>query len=217
MIHHSYILLTPLPTFSSLSEKDRTKYEREFLKAMSSQSEVIVETYATLGLKASTSIMLWLQSMKVDQIQDLIRTLLHTSLGGHLAIAHTLFGMTRPTQYSTSSQAESDTARRDRAYLIIYPFSKTKEWYMLDFETRKKMMSGHITIGKKYPKVSQILLYSFGVDDQEFIVSYETDDLSMFQSLVMKLRSDPVRTYTLQDTPLFLCIYRPPTEVLTYL
>ncbi len=78
-------------------------------------------------------------------------------------------------------------------------------------------MGGHVSIGKKHDKISQLLLYSFGIDDSEFIVSYETDDLSAFQTLVMELRSDKVRSYTLKDTPIFTCIYKTPQEVLTFL
>lgn len=88
---------------------------------------------------------------------------------------------------------------------------------MLDFEKRRKLMGGHVSIGKKYPQIEQVLLYSYGLDDQEFIVSYETDDLSLFQSLVMELRSDKVREYTLRDTPVFTCIYKTPEQVLDFL
>jgi chlorite dismutase len=79
------------------------------------------------------------------------------------------------------------------------------------------LMAGHISVGRKYPQITQLLLYSYGVDDQEFIVSYETDDLSDFQSLVIELRSDAVREYTLNDTPIFTCIYKPLEEMINFI
>jgi chlorite dismutase len=192
-------------------------YRKEFTALLTARKDVISNTYATLGLKAGTSILIWFQSDSVETIQDTLNGLIHTPLGKYLQITHTLFGMTRQTQYSSRAAKDSGSDRKGGKYLIIYPFSKTKEWYFLDFETRRKLMGGHIAVGKKHPSISQLLLYSYGVDDNEFIVSYETDDLVEFQTLVMELRSDKVRAYTLKDTPIFTCIYKSPEEVLNYL
>ena len=65
-------------------------------------------------------------------------------------------------------------------YLIVYPFVKSTEWYLLPEEDRRRQMAEHIRIGRQYPQVQQLLAYSFGLDDQEFIVAYETDDLPAF-------------------------------------
>jgi chlorite dismutase len=158
-----------------------------------------------------------MQSDSIESIQDLLNNLMHTTLGQYLTISYTLFGMTRQTQYSDQAKGHLATERKGGAYLIIYPFNKTKEWYMIDFETRRKLMGGHVSFGKRYPQITQLLLYSYGVDDNEFIVSYETDDLPAFQSLVMELRHDKVRAYTLKDTPIFTCVYKTPDAVLAYL
>src|SRR6185437_1319163 len=114
-------------------------------------------------------------------VQLFLNKLLHTKLGEYLVITHTLFGMTRPTQYSKTSTTHLEGYRKGARYLVIYPFTKIQAWYFLDFEKRKKLMAGHIAVGRKYPQVEQVLLYSYGVDDSEFIVSYETDNLLEFQ------------------------------------
>src|SRR6266487_1302631 len=62
--------------------------------------------------------------------------------------------------------------------------------------------------------VRQVLLYATGLDDQEFIVAYETEDLPRFQSLVIDLRATEARRYTLRDTPIFTAIHRPLREAL---
>jgi len=79
------------------------------------------------------------------------------------------------------------------------------------------MMNEHIKVGHDFPSIKQVLVHSFGLDDQEFIVSYETEDLLEFQSLVMDLRSTDGRKYTLSDTPIFTCVHRPLREVLELL
>jgi chlorite dismutase len=217
MKYHNYIFLRSKLHPSDLSETELKRNKKEFLKILDGKKEVEVFSYSTLGLKAGTNILLWFQSDNLEKIQDLIAKLLHSKLGKYLKISYSYFGLARETQYSPHSQDYLNTLRKGRDYLIIYPFTKTPEWYQLNFQKRKKLMGGHIDIGMKHPKVEQLLLYSFGLDDQEFIVSYETNDLLEFQSLVMELRSDKVRTFTLNDTPIFTCIYQPWEKALDYL
>jgi chlorite dismutase len=216
MQFHTYTFFTSNPSLHELPAAERKAANEEFLGILQTDT-VVCNSYATLGLKANTNIMLWLQADTIEALQDTLNRLMHTQLGGYLTISYTLLGMPRSSQYSHNIPEHQDTQRKGGKYLIIYPFTKTQSWYMLSFEQRKELMHGHITIGKKYPQISQLLLYSYGVDDQEFIVSYDTDDLVDFQRLVMELRSDKVRDYTLKDTPIFTCIYKSPEEVLGYL
>jgi chlorite dismutase len=127
-----------------------------------------------------------------------------------------LWGLTRPSQYSKArSKQEIDPFSAERRkYLIIYPFSKTTEWYLMSRESRQGMMNEHIRIGKQYEEISQLLLYSFGLQNQEFVVVYETDDLTRFSDLVNELRDTEARRYTLRDTPLHTAIYHPAEETL---
>ncbi|HSW47607.1 MAG TPA: chlorite dismutase family protein [Candidatus Saccharimonadales bacterium] len=217
MTNHNYIFLKNNPSLNEVSEKTLAEYKKEFIKELSSSKKVICNTYSVLGLKTNANILIWFQADSIDAIQDLLNKLMHTSLGKHLRITYTLFGITRPTQYSPTSTGHLDTNRKGKQYLIIYPFTKTQEWYMLDFDLRRKLMGGHVMIGKKYQQIEQLLLYSYGIDDNEFIVSYETDELSAFQSLVIELRSNKVRNYTLKDTPIFTAIYKTAKEVVEYL
>jgi len=127
-----------------------------------------------------------------------------------------LWGFTRPSQYSKArSKQEIDPFSDERKpYLIIYPFSKTTEWYLISRDARQGMMNEHIRIGKQYEDISQLLLYSFGLQNQEFVVVYETDDLTRFSDLVNELRDTEARRYTLRDTPLHTAIYHPAEETL---
>jgi chlorite dismutase len=134
----------------------------------------------------------------------------------YLHISTTLWGYTRPSQYTkTRSTQEIDPfAETRKPYLVMYPFVKTIDWYLMSREARQGMMNEHIRIGKQYEDITQLLLYSFGVQDQEFVVVYETDDLPRFSDLVNELRSTEGRRYTLRDTPLHTAIYHPAEETL---
>jgi chlorite dismutase len=126
------------------------------------------------------------------------------------------WGLTKPSQYTrTRSNQEIDPFQEDRKkYLVIYPFVKTAEWYLMSREARQGMMNEHIRIGKQYPQILQLLLYSFGIQNQEFLVVYEMDDLAQFSDLVYELRDSEARRYTLRDTPLFTGVYHPADETL---
>ena len=127
-----------------------------------------------------------------------------------------LWGMTKPSQYSKAKRSaqELDPFEQERLpYFIIYPFTKTADWYMKSREERQAMMNDHIRIGKSFPDITQLLLYSFGLQDQEFVVAYETHDLGKFSDLVYELRMTQARVYTLNDTPIITGVFRNPDDL----
>lgn len=126
-------------------------------------------------------------------------------------VRETLWGYTRPSQYTkTRSTQEMDPFHPARqTYLVVYPFVKTVDWHLTDRAERRAMMAGHIKVGKQYPEITQLLLYSFGLQDQEFVVVYETEDLLRFLHLVEELRGTEARRYTLRDAPLHAAVYQP--------
>lgn len=128
-----------------------------------------------------------------------------------LEIKDPLWGFTRPSTYSkTRSTQEIDPFHTNRKpYLVVYPFVKNDAWYALSRDVRQGMMNNHIRVGKEFPDITQLLLYSVGLQDQEFVVVYETTDLTRFSDLVNKLRSTEARSYTKRDTPLTTGLYHP--------
>jgi chlorite dismutase len=180
---------------------------------------VATHSYSTLGLKAGAQLMLWWKSSNAVAVQDALGALLSTGLGRYCEIAHSLWGLTRPSIYTkrrtVQEQAVDETTRL--RYLIVYPFTKTIEWYLLSRDVRQGMMNEHMRIGHEFGDVRQVLLYTTGLDDQEFIVAYETDTLERHQDLVIALRSTEARRYTLRDTPIFTAVHRPLGEALALL
>ena len=163
--------------------------------------------------------MLHFTADEAEDIQKNIQSLLQTSLGRHLVITYTLLGLTRSSQYKTQTKREEkefvDGAMK---YLIVYPFTKTTSWHLLPFEKRKEMMEEHVLTARKFNEsINQLLLYSYGIDDHEFIVSYQADSLLDFQTLVMELRATKGRAYTKNDLPIFTCTFVPLENVLTTL
>jgi chlorite dismutase len=128
----------------------------------------------------------------------------------------TLWGFTKPSMYARGASAQEidPFAPERQPYLIVYPFVKTKDWYLMSRDARQGMMNEHMRIGHQYPAIKQLLLYSFGLQDQEFVVVYTTEDLVLFSDLVNELRGAEGRRYTERDTPNFTAIYRTREEAL---
>lgn len=133
-----------------------------------------------------------------------------------IAPVQTLWGYTKPSVYSggRSAQEIDPFAEERKPYFVMYPFVKTVEWYLRQRSVRQNMMNEHIRVGRQYPEITQLLLYSVGLDDQEFIVAYETDDIIEFSGLVSDMRGTEVRRFTERDTPIYTAIHHPAEETL---
>ena len=175
--------------------------------------------YSTIGLRAEGDLLLWRMADEIDAIEETAADLLAAGIGRWLTPAISMIGLTRPSQYvkrPTAQEQSLFTGERSR-YLVVYPFVKSVEWYLTPADERQQVMRGHMKVGHAYPQVRQLLAYSFGLDDQEFIVAYETDDLVGFQDLVRELRETESRRSTVRDTPIITGIHRPLGRILELL
>lgn len=214
-----YLFFRPDPLWRRLPAEVRARGRAEFAEVINSSRSVTSFAYSTLGLKARCELLLWQKAASPEPAQELLSDALLTGLGQYLEIAYTLFGLTRPSVYTRSRTAQEqaiDLADRMR-YLVVYPFAKSDSWYLMSREARQGMMNEHMRIGHEYTDVRQLLLYATGLDDQEFVVAYETDALSRHQQLVMDLRATEGRRYTVRDTPIFTAIHRPLEQALELL
>ncbi len=167
-----------------------------------------VRSYSVVGMRGDADILLWQIGERLEDIQALATEVMRTPLGPYLSMPYSYLAMTRKSQYVTPAEAEARLHLHpaESKYFFVYPFVKTREWYQLSLEERQEMMNVHIAVGRKYPSVKLNTTYSFGLDDQEFVVSFETDEPGDFLDLVMELRGAKSSLYTLSDTPIFTCI-----------
>jgi chlorite dismutase len=212
-----YLFLKVEPAWRRLPVADRERGRAEFAEVLAAFApRVRSYAYSTLALKASAELMLWLQAPTPDDAQQAVSALLLSGLGQYADVSYSLFGLTRPSVYTkrrtVQEQAVYEQARL--RYLIVYPFVKTVDWYLMSRDARQGFMNEHMRVGHEYEDVRQVLLYTTGLDDQEFVVAYETDHLERQQDLVIALRGTEARRSTLRDTPIFTCIHRPVGETL---
>lgn len=214
------------PAFRRLEAEAKRAAAEEFIAAVEAKPEVggagefIGLSYSTSGLKADVDFLLWRIAFDPAAIQQHSAGLNRTALGGYLNVTHSFLSMTKRSQYIDPVDPFHDAESRTRIipgrrkFLFVYPFVKTRPWYLLPLEKRQELMSAHIRVGNEYPSVKLNTTYSFGLDDQDFVVAFETDEPRDFLDLVQHLRETEASLYTQRDTPMFTCIRKPMNEIL---
>jgi chlorite dismutase len=195
-----------------LPEAERAQGRTELAQVIEEATTAVTTTcYCGVGFRTDVDLLLWRAGAAPDIMQEMTARLMQTGMGAYLEPTYSLFGFTRPSSYTRRPTAQEQAADQERhgAYLVVYPFTKTTDWYLMSKEARQGMMNEHMRVGHSYADVSQTLLYSTGLSDAEFIVAYETDDLARFQTLVIELRATEARRYTLRDTPIITAVRRP--------
>ena len=215
-----YSFYRAVAAWRTLADEDRAAARKELAALLDEWRERLpmVRTYSTVGMRGNTDMLVWSAAKTLEEIRDLETAIRGTALGGYLETPYSFLAMTKRSQYEDRldpTTREKLKVKPGRAkYLFIYPFVKTRAWYLLPFEERQKMMDMHIEIGHRYPTVKLNTTYSFGLDDQEFVVAFETDIPEDFLDLVMELRETRSSEFTLRDTPIFTCIAGEPLAVL---
>jgi chlorite dismutase len=207
-----------------LSTEERKRGKREFAEVVKTyEQDMLVVAYSLVGIRGDCDFMLWRIGYDPLKFQEMSAQLLATELGKYLATPYSYFSMTKRSVYVDKHTHEGQEGTRLRLvpgqfkYLFVYPFVKSKAWYRLTKHARQGMMDEHIDIGHRYPTVRLNTTYSFGLDDQEFVVAFESDKPDHFVDLVMELRHSEATSYTVRDTPTFTCIHRELAEVLDLL
>jgi chlorite dismutase len=197
------------PAFRHLSDDEQAKGRQEWIEVVQKYSEsgTVVVPYSCVGLRADHDAFLWRIDYQPERLQQMQAELSRTGLGKYLLPSLSLFSMAKRSVYVDKLNPEHEEMRSvvkpgRGKYIWVYPFVKTREWYLLHKQTRQGIMDEHIEIGNKYPSVKLNTTYSFGIDDQDFVVAFEGDYIEDFVDLVMELRESDGSKYTVRDTPI---------------
>jgi chlorite dismutase len=198
--------------FRALSAEEKHAAKRELAEIVAKYSgPMIVLPYSTVGLKAGIDFMLWRIGYNLDPFQRMAADINKSTFGRYLEVPASYFAMTKHSQYVDEHVHEGQEGRRlkivpgRKPLLFVYPFVKTRDWYLLPMSERQRIMNEHIAIGHKYPRVKINTTYSFGLDDQDFVVAFESDVADEFLDLVQELRETESSKFTVRDTPMYTC------------
>jgi chlorite dismutase len=203
------------PKWRWLNEIGKEEAAKEFNNLVEvANTKIKVRTYSTLGLREDNDLMFWMISDSLEKTQIMTSKIYSTVLGKYLVPSYVFLSATRPSVYSSKITPGFMTNEQPMKYCIVYPFVKSREWYLLPFDERKKMMEEHIRVGRRFPQIRLNTTYSFGLDDQDFMLAFETMDLVSFQELIMRLRETQVSRYIIRDTPMIVCVYKEVEDII---
>ncbi|MCG3147005.1 MAG: hypothetical protein PCFJNLEI_00441 [Verrucomicrobiae bacterium] len=209
----NYFFFKTAPEWRRLPAAERAAGQAEFAAVVTEwQKKCLIIPFSTVGTRGDTDFVLWRISERLEDFSEMTTQLLNTGLGKWCTTPWSFLGMTKRSMYVDKHEHPGSEGRRGRVvpgqhkYIFIYPFWKTTEWYQLPKEERQQMMNVHIEAGHRYPGIKINTIYSFGLDDPEFVVAFEGDTPAEFIDLVMEMREHKVRTYTLRDTPIFTAL-----------
>jgi chlorite dismutase len=184
------------------------------------EDEVTLGCYSLQGIRADADFMTWAIDPRLETFQRMASRIFSTDLGHYLDTTYAYLAATKRSSYIGGHSHEGQDGLGRKAvplgtrYLFVYPFTKKREWYSIPFDRRQEIMRDHFRIGHKYPAVKIHTAYSFGLDDQEFVLAFESDEPLEFLDLVMELRSSEASRYTERETPIFTCVRATPEQML---
>jgi chlorite dismutase len=215
--HIRFAFYAVRPEWRLLSATERAAQREELaalVRELDERENVLIRPYSLVGTRGDADFMLWLVSDRVDDLHEFSARLNRLRIAAYLAAPYSYFSMTKKSMYVDKHQHPNQEGRSNRLvisptgrkYLFVYPFVKTRAWYRLPAEERQRQMSEHIAMGHKYPGVKINTTYSFGLDDQEFVVAFESNSVADFLDLVQEMRESEASTHTVRDVPSFTCI-----------
>ncbi|ADY26448.1 Chlorite dismutase [Deinococcus proteolyticus MRP] len=220
----SYAFYKLDPAFRRLPQAEREEIKAEFLAAVEGWTKdapapkgLIQRTYSLVGVRGDVDFMLWRIAFDPADFQDAQARLNRTRLMGYLTQPYTYLSMQKRSQYVVRIEGSGhglEMLPGKGKYLFIYPFVKKREWYDLTPYARQGMMDEHIYASEPFKGVRINTSYSYGIDDQEFVVAFDSDYPQEFVDLVHRLRYTEASNYTLQDTPMFTCIRKDMPEIM---
>jgi chlorite dismutase len=203
------------PKWRWLNEIGKEEAAKEFQNLLEvANTKMKVIPYSTIGLRSDADFMLWMIADSVEKMQILTSKIYFTVLGKYIEPSQIYLSSSRKSIYSNQVKSNFMTDQKPLKFNIVYPFIKSREWYLLPFEKRKKMMEEHIGVGRKFPNIRLNTSYSFGIHDQDFMLAFETDNLNDFQNLIIELRETKVSKYVVKDTPMIVCLHKDIEQVI---
>ena len=207
---YRYMTLAVTPEWRQLPEPARAAHKAEFARATLAAA-ARVHAYSLVGTRADADLLLWCVGDDLETLRELETRLAGTALWAYSTRPYAYLAARRRSQYLAGHEhAGGEQARGtagpvgDMPYVVVYPMSKKRSWYALPHDERTRIMGAHFAVGHRYPDIRIHTGYSFGIDDQEFVVAFEVPDVRRFLTLVADLRETESSAYTERETPIFV-------------
>lgn len=180
---------------------ERMAHEAELLLKEWSDRVQVRGTYSTVGFRPDAELLMWWVGRSPDDLQDLLVALRRSALGKRLELTWSFMGVVRPAEFSKDHLPAFMRGESPRAYVCVYPFVRTPDWYLLPADRRAGLLGEHGELGREFPDVLANTTSGFGLGDWEWILAFEADDLSRIVDCIRRLRDARARAYTREEVP----------------
>jgi chlorite dismutase len=219
---YRYLTVAVSNEWRRLDERRRGEDKAEFASAALSPG-VSVHAYSLVGTRADADLLLWIVADELEAIRAWEARCAATHLWAESARPYAYLAARRPSPYLGGHRHAGGEDEKpagpvgDLPYLVVYPMTKKRSWYALPREERTRIMAAHFATGHRYPDIRIHTGYSFGIDDQEFVVAFEVPDVRRFVALVSDLRDTESSSYTERETPIFVGAAMPLRDALDHI
>jgi hydrogen peroxide-dependent heme synthase len=182
-------------------EVDDAAQEVENLVKEWADAVTVRGVYSTIGFRADSDLMLWLVGATPDVLQDALVSFLRTQAGRALELTWSFMGVVKPAEFTSDHAPAFVRGEPPRRYLNVYPFVRTPEWYLLPAHERAQLLRDHGEIGRAFPDVLANTTSAFGINDWEWILAFEADELDRVVDCIRALREAEARRFTKVEVP----------------
>jgi hydrogen peroxide-dependent heme synthase len=191
---------------SSPLPEDRAKVtaEVEALFAELDQEGVVVRgVYDVAGLRADADFMVWWHAEDIATVQSAYHRLRRTELGRHLTPVWSVAALHRPAEFNKGHIPAFMAGEDPKRFICVYPFVRSYDWYLLDDKERRDMLVEHGMQARGYPDVRANTIASFALNDYEWVLAFEADELHRIVDLMRELRASKARMHVREEVPFY--------------
>jgi chlorite dismutase len=216
----NFIFFRINPQWRKLDPESKSIFRREFQSVYESfQDDFLLYSYSLVGFDSKADLMLWRIGHSLDLVQDMTAKLFRTSLGSYLETAENYLAVTKKRVFIADDglgdpQSRNHVVAGSGKYHFVYPCAKHADWYDKTGDERDALIEENFMVGQKFPNIRIHLTHAFGSSDQEYLISFETDEPRDFLALAEELRQTPASKLTLRGMPVYTCRQRSLQECL---
>jgi chlorite dismutase len=212
----NYIFFRVIPEWRKLDIETKAAAKAEFQAVYDRyRSHFLLFSYSLVGFDSKADLMFWRIGTSMDLIQEMTAMLFQTRLGSYFESADNYLAVTKDRMF-TSGQIEDrlHVNAGEKTYHFLYPCTKDKGWFDKPAAERDALIEENFMIGRRFENIKIHLTHAFGFSDQEYIISFETNEPRDFLELAEELRQTPASKFTLRGMPIYTCRQRPLMECL---
>ncbi len=175
----------------------------DLVAKLATQDVVVRGLYELSGLRADADVLVWWHAETVERLQDAYQRLRRTAFGARLEPVWSQVALHRPAEFNKSHVPAFLADEEPRAYVCVYPFVRSYEWYLLEESERRQLLAEHGQMARDFPDVRANTVSSFALGDYEWILAFEADELHRIVDLMRHLRGSETRRHVREEVPFY--------------